>query len=68
MAYPWPVLMITRDDMQTTVVGVAKMIATADACTERTGALATAMLAMLPPVAVVLVERWFVAGLVKTEK
>ena len=26
------------------------------------------MLAMLPPVAVVLVERWFVAGLVKTAK
>ena len=68
MAYPWPVLMITRDDMQTMVVGVAKMIATADACTECSGALATAMLAMLPPVAVVLVERWFVAGLVKTEK
>jgi sn-glycerol 3-phosphate transport system permease protein len=44
------------------------MIATADACTECSGALATAMLAMLPPVAVVLVERWFVAGLVKTEK
>jgi len=31
--------------------------------------LATAMLAMLPPVAVVvLMQRWFVKGLVETEK
>jgi sn-glycerol 3-phosphate transport system permease protein len=31
--------------------------------------MATAMLAMLPPVAVViLMQRWFVRGLVETEK
>jgi sn-glycerol 3-phosphate transport system permease protein len=42
---------------------------TADALTEWNVVLATAMLAMLPPVAVVvLMQRWFVKGLVETEK
>jgi sn-glycerol 3-phosphate transport system permease protein len=45
------------------------MIVTADALTEWNVVMATAMLAMLPPVAVViLMQRWFVKGLVETEK
>ena len=67
--YLWPLLITTRDDMQTIVIGIKKMIVTADALTEWNVALATAMLAMLPPVAVVvLMQRWFVKGLVETEK
>src|SRR4051794_5681793 len=59
----------TRDDMQTIVIGIKKMIVTADALTEWNVVMATAMLAMLPPVAVVvLMQRWFVKGLVETEK
>lgn len=67
--YLWPLLVTTRDDMQTVVIGIKKMIVTADALTEWNVVLATAMLAMLPPVAVVvLMQRWFVKGLVETEK
>ena len=67
--YLWPLLITTRDDMQTIVIGIKKMIVTSDALTEWPVVLATAMLAMLPPVAVVvLMQRWFVKGLVETEK
>ena len=67
--YLWPILITTRDDMQTIVIGIKKMIVTADALTEWNVVMATAMLAMLPPVAVVvLMQRWFVKGLVETEK
>ena len=67
--YLWPLLITTRDDMQTVVIGIKKMIVTSDALTEWNLVMATAMLAMLPPVlVVVLMQRWFVKGLVETEK
>jgi sn-glycerol 3-phosphate transport system permease protein len=67
--YLWPLLITTRDDMQTIVIGIKKMIVTSDALTEWQLVMATAMLAMLPPVAVViLMQRLFVRGLVETEK
>ena len=67
--YLWPILITTRDDMQTIVIGIKKLIVTADALTEWNVVMATAMLAMVPPVAVVvLMQRWFVKGLVETEK
>jgi sn-glycerol 3-phosphate transport system permease protein len=67
--YLWPLLITTRDDMQTVVIGIKKMIVTSDALTEWQVVMATAMLAMLPPVAVVvLMQRLFVRGLVETEK
>jgi sn-glycerol 3-phosphate transport system permease protein len=67
--YLWPLLITTRDDMQTIVIGIKKMIVTSDALTEWNIVMATAMLAMLPPVLVViLMQRWFVKGLVDTEK
>ncbi len=67
--YLWPLLITTRDDMQTIVIGIKKMIVTSDALTEWQIVMATAMLAMLPPVAVVIgMQRLFVRGLVETEK
>ena len=55
--------------MQTIVIGIKKMIVTQDALTEWQLAMTTAVLAMLPPVAVViLMQRLFVRGLVETEK
>ena len=67
--YLWPLLITTRADMQTIVIGIKKMIVTADALTEWQIVMATARLAMIPPVAVVLLmQRWFVKGLVETEK
>ena len=67
--YLWPLLITTREEMQTIIIGIKKMIVTADALTEWNTVLATTMLAMLPPVlVVVLMQRWFVKGLVETEK
>ncbi|MCA0317117.1 MAG: sn-glycerol-3-phosphate ABC transporter permease UgpE [Proteobacteria bacterium] len=67
--YLWPLLITTRDSMQTIVIGIKKMIVTQDALTEWQIAMATAVLAMLPPVLVViLMQRLFVKGLVETEK
>ena len=67
--YLWPLLITTRDDMQTIVIGIKKMIVTSDALTEWQIVMATAMLAMLPPVlVVVLMQKLFVRGLVETEK
>src|SRR5258708_17408252 len=67
--YLWSLLITTRDDMQTIVIGIRKMITTSDALTEWPVVMATAVLAMLPPVAVViLMQKLFVRGLVETEK
>ena len=67
--YLWPLLITTKDSMQTIVIGIKKMIVTADALTEWQLAMTTAVLAMLPPVVVVvLMQRLFVKGLVDQEK
>jgi sn-glycerol 3-phosphate transport system permease protein len=67
--YLWPLLITTRDSMQTTIIGIKKMVDVADALTEWNLVLATVVLAMLPPVLVVVtMQRWFVKGLVETEK
>ncbi len=67
--YLWPLLVTTEESMYTTVIGIKRMITGGDAATEWNLVMATAMLAMLPPVAVVvLMQKWFVKGLVDTEK
>jgi sn-glycerol 3-phosphate transport system permease protein len=67
--YLWPLLITTQDSMQTIVTGIKKMLVTQDALTEWHLAMTTAVLAMLPPVMVVLVmQKLFVRGLVETEK
>ncbi|MFE1597684.1 sn-glycerol-3-phosphate ABC transporter permease UgpE [Methylobacterium sp. ID0610] len=67
--YLWPILVTTRDDMQTVVIGLRKMTTITDQLTEWQVVMATAMLAMLPPVFVVVaMQKLFVRGLVETEK
>jgi sn-glycerol 3-phosphate transport system permease protein len=67
--YLWPLLITTRDNMQTIVIGIQKMLLVADALTEWQAAMATTILAMLPPVIIVVaMQRLFVRGLVETEK
>jgi sn-glycerol 3-phosphate transport system permease protein len=67
--YLWPLLITTKDSMQTVVIGIRKMLTSTDTKAEWQLAMATAMLAMLPPVAVVIfMQRLFVRGLVETEK
>ncbi|HJT60804.1 MAG TPA: ABC transporter permease subunit, partial [Burkholderiales bacterium] len=67
--YLWPLLITTDEAMYTSVIGIKRMISTGDALTEWNLVMATAMLALLPPALVVLLmQRWFVKGLVETEK
>jgi sn-glycerol 3-phosphate transport system permease protein len=67
--YLWPLLITTDESMYTTVIGIKRMIVGSDAANEWNLIMATAILAMLPPAAVVvLMQRWFVRGLVETEK
>ena len=55
--------------MYTILIGINRMLAVGDAQAEWQIIMATTMLAMLPPVAVViLMQRLFVKGLVETEK
>ncbi|HEX3632485.1 MAG TPA: sn-glycerol-3-phosphate ABC transporter permease UgpE [Casimicrobiaceae bacterium] len=67
--YLWPLLVTTQEDMYTVVIGIKRMVAGGDTLIEWQYVMATAMLALLPPAVVVLVmQRWFVKGLVDTEK
>jgi len=67
--YLWPLLVTTREDMYTVVIGIKRMVAGGDTAIEWQYVMATAMLALLPPaVVVLLMQRWFVKGLVDTEK
>ena len=67
--YLWPLLMATDKNLDTIVIGIKKMIGTGDALTEWHLVMATTVLAVLPPaLVVILMQRWFVKGLVETEK
>jgi sn-glycerol 3-phosphate transport system permease protein len=67
--YLWPLLITTDQSMTTIVIGITKMIDTAGGPTDWNRVMATAVLALLPPVLVVmLLQKWFVKGLVETEK
>jgi len=67
--YLWPLLITSDESMYTTVIGIKRMIVGGDALTEWQLVMATAILAMLPPaLVVVLMQKWFVKGLVDTEK
>ena len=67
--YLWPLLVATDESMYTTVIGIKRMIVGSDSANEWNLIMATAILAMLPPaLVVVLMQKWFVKGLVETEK
>ncbi|MEI8028259.1 MAG: sn-glycerol-3-phosphate ABC transporter permease UgpE [Comamonadaceae bacterium] len=67
--YLWPLLATTSEDMYPVVVGIKMMVAGGDSQNEWNVVMATALLAMLPPaIVVMLMQKWFVKGLVDTEK
>jgi len=67
--YLWPLLITSEESMYTVVIGIKRMIVGGDAANEWNLVMATAMLALLPPaLVVVLMQKWFVKGLVETEK
>ncbi len=66
--YLWPLLVTTNENMYPIVLGIKRLIA-GESYTEWNIVMATAILAMLPPaLVVVLMQKWFVKGLVDTEK
>ncbi len=67
--YLWPLLITTDESMYTILIGINRMLSVGDEQAEWQIIMATTMLAMLPPVLVVIfMQRLFVKGLVETEK
>lgn len=67
--YLWPLLVTTDESMYPVVIGIKRMISGGDAATDWNIVMATAVLAMIPPaIVVLLMQKWFVKGLVDTEK
>ncbi len=67
--YLWPLMITTEKDMTTIVMGIQAMLYVPDDINEWNKTMATAILAMLPPVVVILaLQRQFVKGLIETEK
>jgi sn-glycerol 3-phosphate transport system permease protein len=67
--YLWPLLVTTEENMYPVVMGIRAMISGGDAQIEWNIIMATAIMAMVPPALVVmLMQKWFVKGLVDTEK
>ena len=66
--YLWPLLVTTEESMYPIVMGIKRLIF-GEVYIEWNVVMATAILAMLPPaIVVILMQKWFVQGLVDTEK
>jgi len=67
--YLWPLLITTEPDMNTIVMGIKQMFPSGDDIPNWPVIIATAILAMLPPIAVIIfMQRLFIKGLVDSEK
>jgi len=67
--YLWPLLITTNPKMTTAVIGLQNLIPQADDLPFWNVAMAGALIVMVPPILVVLLmQRWFVKGLVDPEK
>lgn len=66
--YLWLLLVTTEETMYPVVMGIKRLVG-GESYTEWNVVMATALLAMIPPaLIVVLMQKWFVKGLVDTEK
>jgi len=67
--YLWPLLITTEPDMNTIVMGIKQMFPTGGDIPDWPVIMATTVLAMLPPVCVVIfMQRLFIRGLIDSEK
>ena len=67
--YLWPLLVTTDPEMNTIVMGIKQMFPSGDDVANWPVIMATSLLAMLPPVLVVVcMQNLFIKGLVETEK
>jgi len=68
--YLWPLMITNTEAMRVVVIGLEELIPrTGTHIPEWNVMMAAAMMALLPPVAVILfMQRWFVKGLIESEK
>ena len=67
--YLWPLLITADTEMTTIVMATTQMLSVMDGIPDWSNVMTTAMLALLPPVIVVVVmQRLFIKGLIETEK
>ncbi|MEL6336787.1 MAG: sn-glycerol-3-phosphate ABC transporter permease UgpE [Pseudomonadota bacterium] len=67
--YLWPLLVTTDESYYTVVMGIQRLAATGEQTPQWNLIMATAILALMPPVLVIVaMQRLFVRGLVETEK
>ena len=67
--YLWPLVVTTKQSYYTVVLVISRLVNVVDVAPSWNLIMAVAMLAMIPPVIVVLaMQRWFVRGLIDTEK
>ena len=67
--YLWPLLITTDEAYYTVVMGISRLVNVVDAAAKWNLVMATTILALIPPVVVVVaMQRQFVKGLVETEK
>lgn len=67
--YLWPLLITTKQQYYTLLIGINRMLSGADVLIEWQIVMATTLLALIPPVLVVVImQKQFVAGMTDTEK
>ena len=67
--YLWPLMITNSEKMKVVVVGIASTVPAGTQLPEWNLVMAAAMMALLPPVLVIiLMQRWFVHGLIESEK
>ena len=67
--YLWPLLITTKTEYYTILIGINRMLSGADVVIEWQIVMATTLLAMLPPALVVLImQKQFIAGMTDREK
>ncbi|HWR10734.1 MAG TPA: sn-glycerol-3-phosphate ABC transporter permease UgpE [Rectinemataceae bacterium] len=67
--YLWPLLITTKESYYTLLIGINRILSSQDSVIEWQIVMATTLLAMIPPVLVVLImQKQFVAGMTDTEK
>ncbi len=67
--YLWPLLITTKPEMQTIVIGLVRMMGGPEALVDWDLVMATAVMAMTIPVTfVILMQRWLIRGLTESEK
>lgn len=67
--YLWPLIITTDESYYTVVMGISRQVNVVDAAAKWNHVMSMVLLAMIPPVIVVIImQRWFIKGLVETEK